>query len=70
MMKITFVDDETFDGSAEGDVFSQCEIMGKKEGGAGLGKNGSFESDANTWEYEYEQLDEDNYERERVGRWH
>jgi hypothetical protein len=64
IIKITFLDDKTFEGYAEGDFFEQCEISGRYES-----KGGNPRHNVNSWEYQYKSLDEDNYERERVARW-
>jgi hypothetical protein len=65
IIEITFLDDKTFEGYAEGDFFEQCEISGRYES-----KGGNPQHNVNSWVYQYESLDEDNYERERVARWH
>ena len=67
-MTITFIDDKTFEGDVEGDMLSRCDITGRYDAERSLNK--VFQKSVEGWRYQYESLDEDNYERERVGRWH
>ena len=67
-LRITFLDDKTFEGEAEGDVFERCNLTGRYD--AERSRNKVFQKAVPGWKYQYESLDEDNYERERVARWH
>ncbi|KAK5950748.1 hypothetical protein OHC33_008131 [Knufia fluminis] len=64
IVQLKFSDDNTFEGHAVGDCFERCEIYGKKNVGV------PWNANASAWKHEYDSLDEENYERERVARWH
>ncbi|KAK5089523.1 hypothetical protein LTR70_001592 [Exophiala xenobiotica] len=66
--QLKFSDDGSFEGHAQGDCFRRCEIYGKRT--ARTGQGGKSSATAATWKYQYDALDEANYERESVARWH
>lgn len=66
--QLAFVDDESFEGYAQGDYFERCEIYGKRK--ACTGPGGRPLTNAAAWKYQYDSLNETSCERERVSRWH
>lgn len=66
-MAITFLNDKTFEGDVKGDMLSHCDITGRRH--VGRFQDEVFQEHVERWQDEYEGLNEDNYERERVARW-
>ena len=68
IIRITFLDDKTFEGMAEGSMFERCAIAGRYDVDAS--RNVAFHRSVDGWKYQYESLNEDNHERESRARWH